>query len=56
MALARAYGANGYRAETIDDLNAVLAELLHVTDRPSLVEVVIPEKDLAGQMRRLGME
>jgi indolepyruvate decarboxylase len=56
MALARAFGATGYRAETVTQLNAVLKELKKKTDRPSLVEIVIPEKDLPAQMRRLGEE
>jgi indolepyruvate decarboxylase len=56
LALARAFGANGYRAETVTELNAVLKQLKKTTDRPSLVEVVIPAKDLPAQMRRLGEE
>ena len=56
LALARAYGARGFRAQTVDELNSVLEELLHIKDQPTLVEVVIPEKDLAGQMKRLGLE
>jgi indolepyruvate decarboxylase len=56
LALARAYGATGYRAETVTQLNQVLKELKKKTDRPSLVEVVIPAKDLPAQMRRLGEE
>jgi indolepyruvate decarboxylase len=55
-ALAKAFGARGYRVQTIRELNAVLHELKNVTGQPSLVEVVIPEKDLPGQMRRLGEE
>jgi indolepyruvate decarboxylase len=56
MALARAFGATGYRAETVTELKGVLKELKKKTDRPSLVEIVIPEKDLPAQMRRLGEE
>jgi indolepyruvate decarboxylase len=56
LALAKAFGAKGYRVQTVSELNAVLQELKNVTDQPSLVEVVIPEKDLPGQMRRLGEE
>jgi indolepyruvate decarboxylase len=37
-------------------LQSVLQELKAVTDAPCLVEVVIPQKDLPGQMRRLGEE
>jgi indolepyruvate decarboxylase len=56
MALAKAFGATGYRAETVTELKGVLKELKKKTDRPSLVEIVIPEKDLPAQMRRLGEE
>jgi indolepyruvate decarboxylase len=56
LALAKAFGAKGYRVQTVSELNAVLQEIKNVTDQPSLVEVVIPEKDLPGQMRRLGEE
>jgi indolepyruvate decarboxylase len=56
LALAQAFGAKGYRAETVTELKAVLKELKKPTDRPSLVEIVIPEKDLPAQMRRLGEE
>ncbi|MFL6213577.1 MAG: alpha-keto acid decarboxylase family protein [Blastocatellia bacterium] len=56
MALAQAFGAKGYRAKTISELNAVLKELKTQAHQPVLVEIVIPEKDLPGQMRRLGEE
>jgi indolepyruvate decarboxylase len=56
LALARAFGAKGYRVHTVSELNALLPELKTVTGQPALVEVVIPEKDLPGQMRRLGEE
>ncbi|HZS47277.1 MAG TPA: thiamine pyrophosphate-dependent enzyme [Blastocatellia bacterium] len=56
LALAQAFGANGYRVQTISELNSVLKELKKTNNKPSLVEVVIPEKDLPGQMRRLGEE
>ena len=56
LALAQAFGAKGYRATTISELKAVLKELKKLTQQPALVEVVIPEKDLPGQMRRLGEE
>jgi len=56
LALARAFGAKGYRVETIHQLQSVLGEIKVVTDQPCLVEVVIPQKDLPGQMRRLGEE
>jgi indolepyruvate decarboxylase len=56
MALAQAFGAKGYRAQTVSELKSVLKELKKTTKQPSLVEIVIPEKDLPGQMRRLGEE
>jgi indolepyruvate decarboxylase len=56
MALAQAFGAKGYRAQTITELKAVLKELKKLTKQPALVEVVIPEKDLPQQMYRLGIE
>ncbi len=56
LALAHAFGAKGYRVQTITELNAVLKELKKVTKQPALVEVVIPEKDLPQQMYRLGIE
>ncbi|PSL29764.1 alpha-keto acid decarboxylase family protein [Chitinophaga ginsengisoli] len=56
LALARAFGADGYRVTTIDELVDVLGKLKNLTGVPALVEVVIPEKDLPQQMRRLGLE
>ncbi|MBN8684217.1 MAG: alpha-keto acid decarboxylase family protein [Chitinophagales bacterium] len=56
MALAQAFGAEGYRAETVSELNAVLAKLKTRSSKPILVEVKIPEKDLPQQMKRLGNE
>jgi indolepyruvate decarboxylase len=56
IALAQAFGAKGYRAQTISELKSVLKQLKKPTNKPSLVEIVIPEKDLPGQMRRLGEE
>lgn len=56
LALAKAFGAEGMRVETIDQLNAALGKIRKIKDRPVLVEVVIPQKDLPGQMRRLGSE
>lgn len=54
MALAKAYGANGLQAKNIKELHDVL-EILKTkkTTKPTLVEVIIPEKDLAGQMKNL---
>ncbi len=56
LALARAFGAEAIRVETVDQLNAALARIRKIKDRPVLVEVVIPQKDLPGQMYRLGSE
>lgn len=56
LALAQAFGAKGYRATTIDELVNTLGEVRNLKDVPALVEVVIPEKDLPQQMRRLGLE
>ncbi|HEY9262574.1 thiamine pyrophosphate-dependent enzyme, partial [Chitinophaga sp.] len=56
LALAKAYGAEGFRVSTIKELNAVLGKLKGITNKPVLVQVVIPEKDLPEQMRRLGLE
>ena len=54
MALAKAYGANGYQANNIKELNTVLEKLrTSKSSKPTLVEVIIPEKDLAGQMKNL---
>jgi indolepyruvate decarboxylase len=52
-ALARAFGARGYRVRTVGELAGVLTELQEVKDAPALVEVVIPQKDLAPQLARL---
>jgi indolepyruvate decarboxylase len=56
MALAKAYGAAGFRARTIEELKTALQALKDLKEQPALVEIVIPEKDLAGQMKRLGLE
>jgi indolepyruvate decarboxylase len=53
VALAQAFGAQGYRAQTVEELRAVLKELKGVEDAPALVEIVIPQKDLAPQLKRL---
>lgn len=52
-ALATGYGALGYRVETVDQLEQLLAQLLMVVGRPVLVEVKIAEKDFAEQIKRL---
>jgi indolepyruvate decarboxylase len=56
LALAKAYGAEGFRIETVSELQAKLPQIWKVTGRPVLVEVVIPATDLPGQMKRLGSE
>lgn len=56
LALATAFGAEGIRVETVDELKAALTRIRKIKDRPVLVEVVIPQKDLPGQMYRLGIE
>lgn len=53
VALAQAFGAKGWRVETVDELLAALPEIAALTDVPALVEVVIPQKDLAPQLARL---
>ena len=56
MALAKAFGAEGHVVKTVRELNIVLEKLKIKTNKPTLVQVVIPEKDLPGQMKRLGEE
>ena len=53
LALARAFGARGYRADSEESLAAALAEIKDQTGVTALVEVVIPQKDLAPQLKRL---
>ena len=55
-ALAQAFGARHYRVETVRELKATLNKLKKITNQPTLVEVVIPQKDLPLQMYRLGIE
>jgi indolepyruvate decarboxylase len=56
LALAHAYGAQGFRVTTLRELSAALHALKGITDQPALVEIVIPEKVLPRQMYRLGIE
>lgn len=56
MALAKAFGAEGHIVKTVKELDTLLEKLKQKTNKPTLVQVVIPEKDLPGQMRRLGLE
>jgi len=53
LALAKAFGAGGYRARTVKDLRSVLAKVRNLKNTPALIEVVIPEKALAPQLKRL---
>lgn len=52
-ALAQAFGAKGYRIETVGELRKALGEINHLKDIPTLVQVVIAQKDLAPQLKRL---
>lgn len=56
LALAKAFGAEGIRVETVAELKAALPRIAGIKHKPVLVEVVIPQKDLPGQMYRLGSE
>ena len=53
IALAKAFGAKGFRAETVKDLRKILSEIKDIKNVPALVEIVIPQKDLAPQLKRL---
>jgi indolepyruvate decarboxylase len=53
LALAQAFGARGFRACTSEELAGVLDEVKDLKGIPALIEVVIPEKDLAPQLKRL---
>lgn len=52
-ALALAFGAQGWTVRTIEELEQALAEIDTLEGVPALVEVVIPQKDLAPQLERL---
>jgi indolepyruvate decarboxylase len=53
MALAYAFRAEGFQAETVEELRAILPAIKKIKDRPVLVEIKIPQKDLAPQLARL---
>lgn len=53
LALAQAFGVKGYRLQTVQDLRSALPELKALAGMPALVEVAIPQKDLAPQLKRL---
>ena len=52
LALAQAMGVAGWRVQTVQELRDLAAKLKDATG-PALVEVVIPQKDLAPQIERL---
>jgi len=56
LALAQAFGAIGFRVETVCELQEVLPLITEIKSQPILVEVCIPAKDLPQQMARLGNE
>lgn len=43
--LAEAYGGVGLRAENPDQLDGVIQEMLNVTDRPTIVDVMVDQKE-----------
>jgi indolepyruvate decarboxylase len=53
LALAKAFGARGYRAGTVQELHHVLAHIKDLKHVPTLVEIVVPPHDLAPQLARL---
>jgi indolepyruvate decarboxylase len=53
QALAQSFGARGFRANSVAELRAVLSDLKKLKNVPALVEIVIPQKDLAPQLKRL---
>jgi indolepyruvate decarboxylase len=55
LALAKAFGARGFRVETVGELCDALGEIEALGGVPALVQVVIPKKDLAPQLKRLAL-
>jgi indolepyruvate decarboxylase len=53
LALAKGFGAEGFKVSTRSGLEQLLPQLLKLKDRPALIQVVIPQQDLAPQIRRL---
>lgn len=51
-ALAKAYHVEGYQVKTVGELKDLLKKLKN-GEKPALIEVQIPEKDLAPQLKRL---
>lgn len=52
-ALAKAFGAKGFVVETVGELRALLTQLEVGDGVPALVQVKVPLKDLAPQLKRL---
>ena len=53
LALAKGFGAEGFKVSTRAGLEQLLPQLLQIKDRPALIQVVIPRQDLAPQIKRL---
>ena len=53
LALAQGFGARGVRLSTATELMDFLEQLSLPTAGPTIVEVIIPERDLAPQLKRL---
>lgn len=51
--LAKAYGMQGYKAETGQELWNILSDINSKPEQPALVEVIIPQHDLAPAMAGL---
>lgn len=49
--LAEAFGAQGFRVETLGQLEKALSAVNELTDVPALVEVVLDRKDLPAEVR-----
>ena len=45
LKLAEAFGGVGLRAETLDQLDGVIAQMLAINDRPVIVDVAVDEKE-----------
>ncbi len=45
LKLAEAFGGVGLRAEKLDDLDGVIAQMLAINDRPVIVDVAVDEKE-----------
>jgi indolepyruvate decarboxylase len=47
------FGGRGYRVQTVAEMRRMLVDAKVLQGVPALVEVVIPQKDLAAQLRLL---